>query len=375
LRGLKIEELTKPELTGEWEFQLKQMEHGRLSRAEFMAGIADMTRRMVDKTKAFQGDEVPGDFGNLTTPCPKCGGVVKENYRRFQCTKCDFSMPRFLASRLMEASEMESLIKDGKLGPLQGFRSKQGFPFAALLKISADFKLEFDFGDDKKKDDPNAAPPDFTGKELVGKCPKCGGSVFENGMNYVCEKAIGAGKTCDFRGSTIILQQPIDRTQMAKLLSEGKTEKLSGFVSKKTNRKFDAFLVMKKGVITFEFPPREKKRGGAAKEGAKEEPKVVLDFAALQPVGTCPKCKKGKVFDGPTSYICERSQAETKPCTFKIGKTILSQPVDLVQAKKLLTDGRSDLLTQFVSGKTGKNFSAFLTSGAKGKIEFEFPER
>ena len=373
LRGLSIEELTKPELTGEWEFQLKQMEHGRLSRPEFMAGIADMTRRMVDRTKAFQGDEVPGDFGLLTTPCPKCGAPVKENYRRFQCTKCDFSLPRFLASRLMEASEMEALIKDGKFGPLQGFRSKQGFPFAALLKITPEFKLEFDFGDDKKKEDPNAPPPDFTGKEPVGKCPKCGASVFENGMNYVCEKAVGAGKTCDFRGSTIILQQAIDRTQMGKLLSEGKTEKLTGFVSKKTNRKFDAFLVMKKGAITFEFPPREKKRGGP-KEGAKEEPKVILDFTKLEVVGTCPKCK-GKVYDGPVSYICERSQAETKPCTFKIGKTILSQPIDVTQAKKLLTDGRSDLLTQFVSTKSGKNFSAFMTIVGKGKVEFEFPER
>ncbi|HTI72970.1 MAG TPA: DNA topoisomerase III [Candidatus Limnocylindria bacterium] len=372
LRGLSIEELTKPELTGEWEFRLKQMEHGRLSRPEFMAGIADMTRRMVDRTKAFQGDEVPGDFGDLKTPCPKCGGVIKENYRRFQCSKCDFSVPKFLASRLMDASEMEALITHGKFGPLQGFRSRQGFPFAALLKLTPEFKLEFDFGDDKKKDDPNAPPPDFTGKEPVGKCPKCGSNVFENGMNYVCEKAVGAGKTCDFRGSTIILQQPVERAQMAKLLSEGKTEKLSGFVSKKTNRKFEAFLVMKKGAISFEFPPREKKK--SAKESAKDEPKVILDFTKLEAVGTCPKCK-GKVYDGPASYICERSQAETRPCTFKIGKTILSQPIEKAQAQKLLADGRSDLLTQFVSTKSGKNFSAFLVLANKGKVEFEFPER
>jgi DNA topoisomerase-3 len=77
------------------------MEAGRYTRPQFMQDIAEMTRRIVERTKAFQGDEVPGDFGDLHTPCPKCGGKVKENYRRFQCSGCDFSLPKFLASRLM----------------------------------------------------------------------------------------------------------------------------------------------------------------------------------------------------------------------------------------------------------------------------------
>lgn len=123
-----IEELSKPELTGEWEHKLKEMEAGRYTRPQFMQDIAEMTRRIVERTKAFQGDEVPGDFGDLHTPCPKCNGTVKENYRRFQCSSCDFSLPKFLASRLMEGSEMEQLVTAGTFGPLQGFRSRQGFP-------------------------------------------------------------------------------------------------------------------------------------------------------------------------------------------------------------------------------------------------------
>jgi DNA topoisomerase-3 len=370
LRGLHIEELTKPELTGEWEFQLKEIEHGRLSRPQFMAGIGDITRRIVERTKAFQGDEVPGDFGNLETPCPKCGGAIKENYRRFQCTKCDFSLPRFLASRLMEASEMETLVREKTLGPLQGFRSRQGFPFAAVLKISSEFKLEFDFGEDRKKDDSNGPPPDFTGKEPVGKCPKCGNHVFENGMSFVCEKAVGPSKSCDFRAGAVILQQALDKAQMAKLLADGRTEKLSGFVSKKTGRKFEAFLVLKKGAISFEFPPREKKRPAAKEE---TPPAEKLDFSKLTAIGTCPKCRS-KVFDGPTAYVCEKTQADARRCTFKIGKKIASQLIELDQATKLLSDGRTDLLTQFIS-KAGKPFSAHLVLGAKGKVEFEFPDR
>ncbi|HEX2011938.1 MAG TPA: DNA topoisomerase III, partial [Roseateles sp.] len=86
LRGLGVDELTKPELTGNWEFQLAEMEKGRLQREAFMAEIAAMTERVVQKAKEYDRDTIPGDYATLKAPCPKCGGVVKENYRRFTCT-------------------------------------------------------------------------------------------------------------------------------------------------------------------------------------------------------------------------------------------------------------------------------------------------
>ena len=370
LRGLGIEELSKPELTGEWEHKLKEMEAGRYTRPQFMQDIAEMTRRIVERTKAFQGDEVPGDFGDLHTPCPKCSGKVKENYRRFQCTGCDFSLPKFLASRLMEGSEMEQLVTSGTFGPLQGFRSRQGFPFAAVLKLDADKKLVFDFGDDKKEDG-TSAEVDFTGKEPVGQCSKCQGNVFENGMNYVCERSVGAAKSCDFRTGSVILQQSIDRTQVAKLLTQGKTDLLKDFVSKKTGRKFEAFLTMKDGKVSFEFAPREKKFPAKGKKAA--EPEAKIDFTGLTSVGACPKCK-GKVYEGPTSWVCERTQADTRKCTFKVGRKILDQTVERPQVEKLLQDGRTEALSGFVS-KAGKNFTAHLVLGQRGKVEFEFPDR
>ena len=370
LRGLGIEELSKPELTGEWEHKLKEMEAGRYTRPRFMQDIAEMTRRIVERTKAFQGDEVPGDFGDLAHGCPKCGAKVKENYRRFQCIGCDFSLPKFLASRLMEAREMDQLIEAGLLGPLQGFRSRQGFPFAAVIKLDAEKKLVFDFGDDKK-DDGTSAEVDFTGKEPVGHCPKCQGNVFENGMNYVCERSVSASKSCDFRTGSIILQQAIDRTQAAKLLSQGKTDLLKEFVSKKTGRKFEAFLTLKDGKVGFEFAPREKKFPDKAKKAA--EPEVKVDFTGQTAVGACPKCK-GKVYEGPTAWICERTQADTRKCTFKVGKTILSQTVERPQVEKLLRNGRTEALSGFLS-KAGKNFTAHLVLGQRGKVEFEFPDR
>src|SRR5437867_6696681 len=117
---------------------------------------------------------------------------------------------------MFEPEEVEKLITEKTVGPLQGFRSKKGFPFAAVLKMNAEFKLEFDFGGDKNAEGEAVAPMDFTGKEPLGKCPACGGRVFDGGMNYVCENQAGIAKTCKFRTGKIILQQPIETAQVVK---------------------------------------------------------------------------------------------------------------------------------------------------------------
>ncbi len=188
---------------------------------------------------------------------------MKENYRRFACTKCEFSMSKMPGGRQFEIAEVEELLQNRTIGPLQGFRCKMGRPFAAILKISRDeeiknFKLEFDFGQDQ--DDENGEGVDFTGQTALGPCPKCGGGVYEMGLAYVCEHSVAKPKTCDFRSGRIILQQEILPEQMAKLLNEGKTDLLPGFVSQRTRRPFKAFLVKgKDGKMSFEFEPRKAK--------------------------------------------------------------------------------------------------------------------
>jgi DNA topoisomerase-3 len=371
LRGLEIPQLVSPELTGEWEFKLNLMARGKMKRDDFMKEIADATRDIVAKAKLHESDTVPGDYGKFNVPCPKCGGEILENYKKFQCQKCDFALWKIVASRQLEISEVEELITKGTVGPLQGFRSKQGFPFAAIIKMNAEFKPEFDFGNDQNKEGEASAPVDFTGKEPLGKCPACSGNVYDAGMNYVCEKQAGPEKTCSFRSGKIILQQTIEPAQITKMLSTGKTDLLKGFVSKKTNRKFEAFLIVKDGKTSFEFAPREKK--GKGKAGAPAEPPPKIDFTGKAVIGKCPKCG-GKVCDTDADYLCENSQLEAKSCKFKIGKTILEQAIEPTQAHKILSENKSGVLNKFIS-KAGKPFPAYLVMDKKGKISFEFPPR
>jgi DNA topoisomerase-3 len=224
----------------------------------------------VRKAKEYDRDTIPGDYATLAEPCPNCGGVVKENYRRFTCTGadgssegCGFSMTKIPAGRSFELHEVETFLRDKKVGPLEGFRSKAGWPFTAELKLVHDdelnnWKLEFDFGDDAKADGADAEAIDFSGQPSFGACPKCKGHVYEHGSNYACEHAVSAPVTCDFKTGKIILTQPVSHEQVTKLLAIGKTDLLDGFVSNRTKRKFKAMLVWdeKEGKVGFEVAPR-----------------------------------------------------------------------------------------------------------------------
>ncbi len=256
LRGLKVPELTSPELTGDWEFKLRQIEQGKLKRNSFMEEIAAMTRHMVEQAKSHRGETISGDFSTLKSPCPKCGGVVHETYKKFQCHKCDFALWKILAGRQFEIAEMEALITKREIGPLQGFRSKMGRLFDANIKLTDELEMKFDFGGNGEE---TAEEVDFSGQESLGKCPRCGSRVFDHGMSYTCEKAVGTVRSCDFKTGKIILKRPIEREQVAKLLRTGRTDLLTKFISKK-GRPFSAYLVAgADGKVGFEFEPRQTK--------------------------------------------------------------------------------------------------------------------
>jgi DNA topoisomerase III len=285
LRGLDVAELTQPDLTGTWEHKLALIEEGKLDRNTFMQEIAQMTQKIVKRAKEFNSDTIPGDYATLKTPCPHCGRAVKENYRRFACESCGFTISKTPGGRAFEYEEVESLLKEKTIGPLQGFRSKMGRPFAAIIRLTeippddvdypnAGFKLEFDFGNSGGEDEEAV---DFTGKEALGVCPKCSGAVYEDGMRYVCEHNTGPAKTCDFKTGKVVLQQEVSSDQIRKLLKEGKTDLLTNFKSNRTGRGFKAYLALDpKGKIGFEFEakaPAKNRAGDKSASASESKPK------------------------------------------------------------------------------------------------------
>ncbi len=352
LRGLQVEELCRAELTGEWEYKLAQMEKGQLSREAFMQQIAAMTERMVKKAKEYDRDTIPGDYATLAAPCPNCGGVVKENYRRYACTGtgghgegCGFSFGKSPAGRTFETAEADQLLRERRIGPLEGFRSKAGWPFTAEVAIVRDeeagnYKLEFDFGDDKAEESGELV--DFSAQESLGPCPVCGAPVYEHGANYVCARAVPTAQqpapSCTFKSGQIILQQPIERAQMTRLLQEGKTGLLEKFISNRTRRAFKAFLVWDKeaGKVNFEFEQRDSKyparKTAAAKTGAASASRT----GAAAKKATKPAAKTAATTAAKAPR--KASAASGKQPSAALAAVIGSEPVARPEAVKKLWD-------------------------------------
>jgi DNA topoisomerase-3 len=260
LRGLGVTALTSPEMTGEWEHKLKRMERGEMPRPKFMEEIRVFTNDIVDKAKNFTGETVEGNFQPLEVACPKCGHAgFAESFKAFECgAKCGAIIWKNMAGRQFERDDVRALLVEGAVGPLEGFRSKMGRPFAARVKLDPEFKQTFDFGE------AHGSGPrvDFSVLPSIGTCPACrSGTIHDTGTAWQCSNV----PACKFRMGKSLCQREVPVEQVVKLIETGKTDLIPRFVSKK-GRPFSAFLKIEAGKVGFEFearkPPVKKKTGG-----------------------------------------------------------------------------------------------------------------
>jgi DNA topoisomerase-3 len=185
---------------------------------------------------------------------------MMETVRFYQSQDGQFKLSKYIAGRLLEPTEAVTLLERKYLGPLDGFRSRMGRPFTAALKLNEEGKVEFVFDESGAG---GGETIDFSQQQPVGVCPVDGARVYEGSMAFVCEHSVKKPATCTFRIGKKILSQEISAGQVAKILTEGKSDLLLNFVSQRTKRKFKAFLVLQEGKVKFEFPPREEKAKGA----------------------------------------------------------------------------------------------------------------
>jgi len=280
LREIKIEALSSPELTGEWEYKLKQIEAGEFKRDAFMEEIRNLVANVIKKIKDASGhlssETMSGNFKDLEAKCPKCGstGGFKESFKAYDCKNesCKLVVWKTVSSRELEPEEVRTLLETGSVGPLKGFKSKMGRPFEAKLALSegTEWKTTFDFGDGGVR---NNEPFNKEAATLiVEKCPVCEkGGIYDAGNAFACEHGLGPEKKCAFRMGKMILQREISPDDVRKIATEGKTNLLTKFISKK-GRPFNAFLTLdkKSGKVGFEFEERKPK--APKKTAAKAEP-------------------------------------------------------------------------------------------------------
>jgi DNA topoisomerase-3 len=249
LAARQIDVLASPELTGEWEYKLNQILKGAMTRPQFMREIREMTGAIVAKVKQGGGGE------RREAPFSPVDGVrFYETASAFESEDKKLIIRKVLGGRVMETAEIVELIRGKTLGPFSDFRSKKGKPFTASVHI-ANSKVEFLFADSTDELDLDQ----IRSQEPLGCSPIDGSRVFETPAGFLSESALAGDQKKGLRISKVILGRQLDRAHISQLLTDGRTELIGGFISKK-KKPFDAFLLLDgKGKLSFEFPPRGKK--------------------------------------------------------------------------------------------------------------------
>ncbi len=274
VHDMEIEGLYSPKLTGDWEFKLRQMEHGLLQRGDFMKEIIAYTNEICTRARHAADVAKAQVFPDLKVTCPACGAPsIKQTEGTYECreAECKFKAKKHIAGRFLTEEEATQLFTTRHVGPLTGFKSKFNKPFDAALELDAKFKVNFVFeGDDRD------GPPELSEEQLIGEAKTEDGTshkVYATDKAYHVPDIVTKKDPHGIRIGKSILQCEIPQDQILKLISTGKTDVLKGFVSNRTKRKFDAYLTFdpKDGKIGFDFPPRPAKKAAAKKTAKVKE--------------------------------------------------------------------------------------------------------
>ncbi len=270
VRQMDIEGLYSPKMTGDWEYKLRQMEQGALKRPDFMKEIISYTNEIVAKAYGLAEEAKNRKFDDVEVEHPVHGTLVlRQTDATYESRdpELPIKIKKHIAGRPLSEAELKTLFKKGVVGSLQGFKSRFNKPFDASIQLDEKFKTNFLFeGDDD-------TAPDLKEDMVIGTAEMPGG---ESHKIYATDKAFYVPDIVtkkDPHGVRIgrtILQREIPEDQAVKLIAEGKTDLLRGFISNRTKRKFDAHLTFDtaSAKIGFDFPPRPAKK--TAKKAAKK---------------------------------------------------------------------------------------------------------
>lgn len=372
LAAVKADALTKPNMTGEWEYKLRQMEHGKFPRDRFMTEIVEVTKGIVDRTKNFEEDAAETRVTDILSPSD--GKPMVETLRAYRSQDGVVTVYKVMSGRKLEEDEIRQLVTQGEIGPLDGFVSaKTGNRFPSKIKLVDDEKnpgrkkAELDFGN----------KVDVSGLEPFWSDPKSGDELCEAPTNYVLRHRDGETYKELFKVGRLMCQKPITREQAIQLVSEGKTELIQGFISKK-GRPFDASLIRQGARIAWEFPPRKPREAGKNADGTPKAPrkaKAPRDLSKARKLGES-KLHEGDLLEAEDAYLVTKPGADGTPrVVFEMKRTVCGKEIPPEEVERLVETGRTGLIDGLMS-KRGTTFSAyFVLSKDKKKTEFEFPPR
>jgi DNA topoisomerase-3 len=272
-----VEVLASPEMTGQWEYKLKQMEHGQAERPAFMREIRDLAAKIVEGARRYADEKKEVILPDLDATCPICGAFgLKQIETSYSCRtpKCGLRVGKVVAQRPLSEEEVRELLAKKFVGPLDGFKSRFGKPFRAALEIDPKGKVAFVY--EKSPEQEAALEAVHHPANILCPCPICATAGSNNNIyitpaGYTCESHLRPDekKKCKPKASLnrVMCGVEITPDQARAFFVAGDTGLIKGMKSKK-GRSFDANLLLNpkgKWISDFKFAPRPKAAGGARK--------------------------------------------------------------------------------------------------------------
>lgn len=363
---LMDEKVKSPEMTGEWEYKLSQVEKGNLDPKEFRDGIVEYVRDLFNHLHEKYGSQFERETVTDALPCPKCSQPMEIAPWGYICknAECGFRAGHTIAGRTLSHAEMGKLLATGKSDLLSGFKSKKGTTFSATLTLAEDGNIGFEFSDEPRV----PSPTDY-------KCPKCGKQILNSGNRLICEGSTMApstnengdatltpatAPTCDFVFFKTIAGHIMNDEEIAELFNNGTTHVITDFITKK-GQSFSAKVVWDsdhKATFAFENDGH---------------------FHGTETKYKCPICKHA-LEENKNAIFCtgrgtDRDEQDNPcDCKFTLFKSVAGKKLRAADIKALLSGEKTELISGFKS-KKGDSFDAFLKLDAVGKVSFEFQRR
>ncbi|MGN5650486.1 DNA topoisomerase 3 [Bacillus sp. Brlt_9] len=340
LINIAPERLKSPDVTAEWERELRLMEEEQVQREDFYERIVQFVTEELGELKNKEID-INFEEADSVGKCPKCGQDITEFPKGFACKSSSRENTCFLIwkgflNKKITASHLKRILEKGESSLIKGFKTKAGKTFDAKLKFNESYTgMDFVFENAEIK-------------ELDSHCPKCSKKVIERGNFIYCETNTKENP-CLFI-SKEVGGKKLSNKAIKDLLEKGESDLIDGFKSKTKKTKFSAHLVLKNGRVEYKFPER------------KVVEKKSTDLK-------CPCCG-GDVIETEKKFGC--GNYATNKCTFTVWKNIGGKPITIDLIKEVLTAQKTEKLDGFIS-KAGKAYQARLVwNEAKKTIEMSF---
>jgi DNA topoisomerase-3 len=264
--------LADPQLTGEWEHKLREMERGRLAAADFMREIHATAAQMTGKVRENLDRPIATEPIDVNSPD---GTPMLEDDRSWRSaetvtqgkkTVAKVLVYRELGGRQLSREELRELLDKRRIGPFHDFRSlKSGRNYSGYVKLEdKDGQLRSALDLPPRDGDPDGEPFDPSWP-VLGACPVSGLPVVQTpaaGYRVCPAKAKEAGAKKTFSLNAVMLQCPVTPDDIRDLLGPNGRTAEKRFVSNRTKRPFNAWLVPDKSRgWWFAFPPRKAKPG------------------------------------------------------------------------------------------------------------------